>query len=1137
MVLEDWLKVNNLRGEISQEYLLLGDQKYRILELSDEDSVTDPDFFDYLRASDRIDNDKLIVFEFGSYWYWSPTDDLQFNPLRHIGSAEGSIDLPYLGIRGKYDMCNGSRDYTDWCKKAKFLGISTLGICESDTLAGTLSFQIACQRAGIKSILGETVTVQSGDDRYKLKLYCKNEIGWKNLLNINAQIKVFNDGFVSEEYVLNKAGGLICVIDCSTKLSKKFISLYSKAFGGDLYYGFDTVEWSSPTKENEHLSLLREYIRTTEYFASLKPILLNDSYYLDRLDSHIRKTLNTVGKIGFQNQSENQWFKTFSEVIEECDELFKDEISSTDFIDVAVGHTTALAEKCNFLIPLGELHLPQYELTEEESKHFESSKDLFWDLIQRGLEEKVLGKVEDEQMYFDRIEREVAVIEKGGFIDYFLITWDILSWCKRNGILTGLGRGSAAGCLVSYLLNIVQVDPLIYDLLFERFLSEARLKTSLPDTDSDVSSSGRDATKRYIEERYGMDFVTSIGTYGTFKIKAAIKDLGKAKGADFAKTNYLTSVIAEDAGFVDVFKSSKGNASLEGFIQQYPSVIEDFQLIEGQPRTVSIHAAGIIIVPKTYKGESMTIYDWMPVKKMDGVLVTEWEGPQLEAAGYLKADILGISQLEKFEKIIALIKENRGIEISYKDMNLSDESVYALFQEGYNEDVFQLGAPGLKNYCSELKPQNINDIIATLALYRPGPMESGSHKKYVKIKHGEAEPEYDYMLEDVTKATYGLYIYQEQVMKAVHILGGLTLVEAEDVRKAMGKKDHEKMKKYEVMFVEGAIKNGCNELEAVKIWNKLSMFASYGFNKSHSAAYGITGYFSQWLKVNFPIEFWSIALQFSDQKEISRRIAEMHTVSNIKVLPPDINHSEEGFKPDFEKEVIYWSISSIKQVGEKTLENLMNERKANGQFFSFEEFFTRIKGKGVNKTAIRHFILAGCFDQLEKINHVSERYQILQKACDLSGDDIPEDFQDRQLISKDYFWILKQKEITGFGYFDFRAIFRANSHLVKSYQYLSPESLLDPSMVGKKGCVVGILSECIERTVKSTGDKFAPITIASNDDMISCIIWAQIWPEHREKIKKGIGKLVLITGEIKGPNPHQKTNHLQTNNNSIIEVL
>lgn len=1149
MDLQNWLTENSLDGNIDSNILTLNNKQYYIFEAGEDEVIFDEHFrfaledeFVQLLEKEGVQD---IVFKFGEKWYFSPIEEPVLNILKYIGTsvvAEQGLDIPHLGVHGKYDFCNGSRDYSDWCIKAKFLGISTLAICEQDTLAGTLSFQIACKEASIKSILGETVTVTKNQEyQYKIKLYCINEEGWRNLLNINAQIKVFNEGFVTEQFILEHSKGLVCVIDCITDLSKIDFKKYQKIFGKDkLYYQFDLVEWSNPSKENEHLQIIKDYVN--KWQSLINPVLVCDSYYLDKDESHIKKILNKMGQIGFQNESRNQHFKSINDIIEQCDELFGEQKDKcTEFVDKLLNNTLALSTLCDFKIKLGEIHLPAYEMTEVEQKEFDTVEDLFWNLISKGLEEKIIGKVEDESIYIDRVQEEVRVIEMGGFIPYFLITWDILNWCKNNDILTSIGRGSSAGSLVAYLLNIVKIDPLKYDLLFERFLSENRIGTSLPDIDNDIQSDRRDDVKRYIENRYGINYVTSIGTYGTFKAKAAIKDLGRNLNVDYSKTNYVTGLVPEDADFTEIFKvavkSSKEKTSpLKSYIQQYPQVVENYPLIANQPGTVSIHAAGIIIIPKTYNGQSLTIYDWMPVKKMDGVIVTEWEGEQLEKAGYLKLDILGILQLQKFAEIIKLIEQNHKKKIDFDSMDLKESGVYELFQEGLNEDVFQFGAAGLKAYCKDLKPENIDDLIATVALYRPGPIESGSHKKYVNIKHGKESPEYDYMLEDITRNTYGLYCYQEQVMKAVHILGGLTLVEAEDVRKAMGKKIADKMEKYKVQFINGAIKNKCSELEAIAIWNKLERFASYGFNKSHAAAYAHVGFFSQWLKYKFPIEFWSICLRHSKQELISSRIGEMHKVSEVRVLPPDINESVDAFKPDFEKNHIFWSISSILQIGDVAMAELMKERNERGKFFSFEDFHYRIE-KRVNKRQKMNLIMAGCFDIIENIKSPTERYALLKKFVNIIGEDLPEELTDPSLISKEHFWILKQKELTGFGTFDFEKIYKTNFKPVKNFPYLDPSTLQDVEMRGKYVTAVGIFSEVIDQKMKNKPGYFGKTTISSNDENMTCLIWDKIWPDWKDLVMSSKNKIVAVTAVIKYDEKYSFKNVIQTIDNTDIVVL
>lgn len=1146
MELVKWISLNKLNAEIQRNVCTIGEKNYLILYRDSDEILFDEDFELILKPEESsiLDNDEslYVLFLFGSNWYYCKPDKVELNVFKYIDLEKTDLDIPfpYLGVHGEYDLCNGSRTYKEWCQKAKFLNTLSLGICETNTLAGTLAFQMACKDAGIKSILGETITVSvdlEKTETYQIKLYVKDESGWRNLLNINSQIRVFNDNFVTEDFLFKHSAGLICVL--SSLINDKKIARYKEEFndGGDLYFQIDLVEWDSQDKEKEHLSNLSNYFRS--YIDRIKPILISDSFYLDREHGYIKKNLNSIGKVGFQNQSKDQFFKPLETIYSQIQELSPSDEWLDSLFFQALENTLELADKCDFKITLGELYLPQYEMTDVEKSEFESNEDLFYSLIERGIDRIRDKMVKDESVYLERVEREADLISRGGFIDYFLITYDILNWCRNQNILTPIGRGSAAGSLVSYLLQITKLDPLKYDLLFERFLSEARILSSMPDIDNDIPSDGRDDVKKYMETRYGIDYVMSIGTYGTFKIRSGITDLCRENFFDLKQTKYITSIIDDNASFVDFFRVANKTPVIKNFIQENPRIVESYPLIRDQVKNASVHAAGVIIVPKVYKGEPMTMYDWLPVKKVDDLLVTEWEGPQLEKAGYLKTDILGVKQLQKISDILKLISINKKIDIQFEDIALDDQLVFDLFRDGNNEDVFQLGAIGLKGYCKELKPDNIDDLIATLALYRPGPMESGAHKSYVKIKNGEKLPEYDFMLEGVTKNTFGLYVFQEQIMQAVQVLGGFSLAEAEEVRSAMGKKNFEKMEKYKIQFLEYATnENKCDKYEAIKIWNKLEVFAGYAFNKAHSASYAHVGYFCQWLKAHYPLEFWSIALNYSSQDEIARRIAEMHKVSSVKVLPPDINQSTNIFEADVDENVIFWSIGSIKFIGEAALGAIMKERSEKGKFFSFDDFYTRIEKRAVNKRCVVNLILSGCFDKVEKILTPAARITLLKKFLDGV---LPEEFQDTSVNWKDYFWILKQKELTGFGYLEFDKIYKStifpklnnNSKL----RFVDGLSFQDENVTGDKKCVVGTLSEVMERKMRNKPGSFAEVVLNCNDENVSCLIWSEIWPQYKELINSSKNKIICITGKIVYDDKYKKANVLQTTDQTQIEIL
>ena len=1150
MNIHEWCTTNKLDAQINSNICVINEQKFIVLIRKESELIFDSEFDLILTDQEEsiISQTGItdVIYEFGNNWYYSSLEKKpELIPFKYIGNNKESLNYPYLGVHGEYELCNGSRLYDDWCKKAKFLDISILGICEKNTLAGTLSFQQSCEKAGIKSILGETVTVKQNDNTYHVKLYAQNLQGWRNLLNINAQIKVFNLGFVEENYILEKSEGLICVFSCTDRIENNRYKAYKKSFPDRLYQQLDFVEWLAPDKEKNHLETLKYNI--DNYLHLIKPVIICDAYYLDQSDSDIKPILNTIGKVEFQNSSKDQYFKSTDDIVTQMEPLFGSEDKFDKIFISCFDNLEEIQNSCDFKIKLGEIHLPKYEMTIEEQKQFETNEDLFYHLVAIGLDR--IGKSEDE-IYLQRVETEIEVIKLGGFIDYFLILWDIINWCEKNDILTGAGRGSAVGSAISYLMNITKLDPIDYGLLFERFLNKGRLGKSLPDVDSDFASNRRDDVKRYMEERYGINYVTSIGTYSTFKIKSGIKDIARALGYDHKKVNYITSLLDDkhDAGlsFTEFFqKISKVNDGKENpikeFIQNNSEIIENYFLLKDQVKNSSVHAAGVIIVPKEYNGEKLDIYSWLPVKKMDGLLVTEWEGPTLEIAGYLKEDILGTTQLEKLHEITKLIKQNKNIDIDIDHLPLDDQNVFDLFRGGWNEDVFQFGAVGLKGYCKELKPDNIEDLIAAVSLYRPGPMDSGAHKTYIKIKNGEREPEYDYMLEDVAKSTYGLYCYQEQVMQAMNVLGGFNLVEADNIRKAMGKKIASEMEKYKEQFIAGAINNGCEKYNAIGIWNKLEAFAGYGFNRSHAAAYAVTGYACQWLKHHYPLEFWSVALNFSDKDDIPGRISEMHKISEIKVLPPDINKSTDIFEADKETGEIYWSIGSIKFIGEKALAVIMNDRILNGKYFSFDEFYKRIPKKSVNKRCMTNLILSGCFDKIEKIKSAKERFALLETFIkDVCNEELPDDVKDTNNNWKDYFWILKQKELTGFGYLDFEKIYQSyvlpKTDIGNKCQYIPENEFQYDSSVGYNKSVLGTVKEFTERTSKK-GDKFAEVVLDCNDEIIFCMVWTQQWSEWKEIISTKKTQIMCISGQVKFDDRFKNQNVLQTTDDSIIYFL
>lgn len=1096
-----WLVPDKAFSLAGDNYCIIKEKEGRVLDET-FDLIYDEEEGELIQKH----NCKYLVFQLGEWVFYTLPDKIKLTPLKYIGkSKQEATQYPFLGVHGMYEICNGSRNYKDWCKKAKFLRMDVMGICEYNTLAGTLQFQLDCIASGIKSILGMTALVKNQTNHtYRVKLYVLSEQGWRNLLMINKIINVDNEGFIREKELLQYGQELIAILE--QDLGDVTFQEYQKAFGDwRVHFKLDAVQWKSDERDKKEL----EYIKWLYQNHFDRVVIICDAYYLDQCDHRVKGLLNKIGKSTLDNQSEDQYLKSHQDIVRGLLPLFQDKQKGAQFIDCAFD-TLEIFRDIDFKIETGTFYLPEYKLTEVELMLHQTKDQLFWDLIDAGIDNKIVAKGIDPQPYLDRIAVEYEVLQEGGFVDYFLILSDIVRWCDMKGILTGVGRGSVGGSIIAFLLGLSKTDAIKYDLLFERFLNKGRIGRGLPDIDTDFEGNRRDEVKRYMEERYGVDNVCSIGTYGTFKTKAAVRDLCRVQGTPPQTVNYFASMMEEsDGNYESIFKQALSNNKFKEFIQDNYQVINDVPLILNQPKTCSVHAAGVIITPDKKGDQSMTIYSWMPVKKMDGIIVSEWEGPQLEPAGFLKEDILGIRQLDKFQDIFKLIKQNGKQVPDLNNIQTEDEQVYDLFCQGYNQDLFHFGSVGQTQYSQQVKPRKIEELIAMIAAYRPGAMEFGAHEDYVKIKMGRKEPEYDYMLKEVTQDTYGLYLYQEQVMKACQILGGFDLTTADDIRSAMGKKKYDKIIKYKDLFLKGATERGCKSDEAQKIWSKLEAFAGYGFNKSHATSYALTGYFCQWLKVHFPIEFWTVSLQYASEDEIPSRINEISRLQHITIASPDINKSHTIFTSDIEKNIIYWSIGKIRNVGEVALPKIINEREQNGPFFSLQEFVERNKANmHINKTCIVNLILSGCFDELEKVTIIQNRKKLLMWYFNWIKQPLPEEYNSKY----EAFWFLEQKRVSGSGLFDYTKTFSQLKEIDAEYYFCTPDKILLEENVGCTAVLVGIIVDVIQK--KSKKGDFAQLVIEQNNAVAQVTIWNETWEQYKQLLLTSVGKMAAVSGTI-----------------------
>ena len=1097
---------------------------------------------------------KYILFEFGGKFYYSniKKDHLrldktvvfrpEFRDFKYLGTstAEELVPFVHLGVHSEYEFLNGSSNCDEWATKARFNRMTALGICDRNTLAGTLAFQTACLAKGVKPIIGETITVACNYDpaveiqeTFSLKLYVMNAAGWRNLLLVNKAINVDYQGFIPAEELYKLGDGLACVIPSDSELNyfkgdldrcKRLLTAYHAAFDR-VYYQIDTVEYASESLFRDHLENLDTYVlrcRKMKLYRDALPLVINDSYYLDAEEAPLKSLLNKVAGV-VNAESATQYFKNSKETILAYEEWMDGAAPLYEKIIDGMTNSTTLTDSIDFKIPTGIRHLPKYEFVKT------TVEDAFFEKLEAGVQERLVGKVDDLDRYLNELEKECAIIVPNGLCDYFMILWDIMNWCREQGIMTGSGRGSVCGSLIAYCLYITDVDPLKYNLMFERFLNETRVSgeraksaDSMPDIDCDFPVAFRDTVKEYMSRRYGANHVCSVGTYTRMKLKTCLKDFGKVMGVPFAVMNKLTKDIDDQIEYTwgDLFNYAATSRELFRFVQDHPELVHMTKYALTQCKTGSVHPSAVIIVPKEDEnGNPMDLYSWMPIKRMGDTLVSEWEGKYIDKSGFLKEDILGLNQLDKFSSIIKLIAKNRKQHIDVNTIPFSDEEVFRYFQRGWCEDVFQFGAMGLMNYCREAKPHTLDDLIAMTALFRPGPMDVKAHETFVEIKNGRKKPKFDPGMEEITRDTYSLYTYQEQIMKAV-VVGGLSPVESDILRTAIKKKNmdliesfHGKFREgYSALLRESGIKERTEE-KADEVWSKLLAFSGYGFNKSHAVAYTMMSYWSQWFKVNYPLEFWTTSLQYaSKESDIPYRLIEMKkTGAGIEVRPPDINFSDETFTCDPTTNRIFFSLGKVKGIGERALSFLKAMKQEHGEVFSFEDFITSAP-KGINRTVVLRLITAGAFDLVEGIRNPRQRLDIVKQYLDRRGEPLPEEY-DTPDAHTNAWWVFKQRELTGYGEVDYERMmneYGLGKRMVRLY-VTAPE--FERKNEGDEVCIVGRVNNVFERQTKR-GDAYGVLQLEVNDLIIQVTLWSDFWLHQSETEATLLNRVVAVTGRV-----------------------
>jgi DNA polymerase-3 subunit alpha len=707
----------------------------------------------------------------------------------------------------------------------------------------------------------------------------------------------------------------------------------------------------------------------------------------------------------------------------------------------------------------------------------------------------------------------------------------------------------------------------VMDAFVDKGLTEGG-HASLPDIDVDYASDRRQEIKDYLEERYNADGrqrVFSAGTFTTMKLKAALKDVARVHRVPHSIVNYITAMIDDGTDWTGLFRQAAFNRKLRDFIQTYPLVIEDVQGLLGQPKAASIHASAIVVTPDTRDGRPAECFDFLPVRKMDGALVSEFDGYSVDEIGLLKEDVLATKELAKLSAVIALVNRNFGQELTIgritQDM-LEDGKTYRLLSDGNTQNVFQFSSPGITRFIQDVQPECIEDLIAINALYRPATLDIGATDDYVRFRRGEVAPVYNYGCYEATKNTFGIMVYQEQFMSVAHTLGGFDLGKTDYLRKAIGKKKADLMATLKADFIAGAVGNGCPDYEAEEIWHKIEVAGKYSFNRSHAAAYALTAYCGAWLKANYPSAFYTVALQWADDKEIPSLMAEMERCSSAKIVPPDINRSGTEFFTDYATDEIFWSLTRIKQVGVKTVEYIVTERDRGGAYTGIENFIHRIfryKLKKysywddpdnaeeavkvpVNARHVKHMILAGCFDRIEKVGAVTERCALLERAArelgfSLSEKDFPQDMRGRH-----FFWSQQQIAVSGIGSIDYRRIFdnsEARRQVKGKASYLTLDEVARDENDGRRATVCATVVDVTEHTYKDreTGSRkrFAKLTLSQNNRLAECVCWNDYYMEHRAEIQSLKDRVVILTAVIRYSD-YNGCNTLQTYKNSLLFI-
>ena len=1063
------------------------------------------------------------------------------------------MDFTHLHVHTEYSLLDGSSKIKEITKQAKELGMNSLAITDHGVMYGAIDFYRAAKDVGIKPIIGCEVYVAPGsrfmkeagenENRYyHLILLAENNTGYANLCKIVS--KGFVDGFyykprVDYEVLEEYHEGIICLSAClagevqrhlaqeNYEEGKAAAEKYLKIFGEGNYF-LEMQDHGIPEQQTVNQQLLR-----LSKDIGVDLVCTNDVHYTykDDVEAHDILLCIQTGKLkSDEDRMRYEGGQYYLKSPEEMAELFK-------YAPQALENTQKIADRCNVDFEFGVTKLPNFDVPEGYT-----SWTYLKELCEKGLEKRypVMRGEEDpncsatKEELQERLNFELNTIKDMGYIEYFLIVWDFIDYAKRKGIPVGPGRGSAAGSIVSYCLEITDIEPVRYALLFERFLNPERV--SMPDIDIDFCIERRQEVIDYVAEKYGKDHVAQIVTFGTLKAKGVVRDVGRVLDMPYARCDQIAKMIPDELN-ITLDKALEESKELKVEYERDPEVkylIDMSKRLEGLPRHASMHAAGVVICAKP-------VDEYVPLSlASDGSITTQYIMTTLEELGLLKMDFLGLRNLTVIQNTIDLIKENKGEEVNLKEIDYDDKKVLGYIGTGNTEGIFQLESAGMKNFMKELKPQTLEDVIAGISLYRPGPMDF--IPKYEEGKNHPEDVTYDCPeLEPILKPTYGCIVYQEQVMQIVRDLAGYTLGRSDLLRRAMSKKKQDVMDKERQNFVygneeegvKGCVNNGIDEAIANKIYDEMTDFAKYAFNKSHAAAYAVVAYQTAYLKYYYPTEF--MAAMLSSVMDHTSKVAEyIYSCRSmgIEILPPNINEGYGDFSAAGDS--IRYGLTAIKSVGRPIISAIIEEREKNGKFKDIDEFIVRTSEKSVNKRAIENFIKCGafdCFDATRKqmmmvYNDICDSVSQERKTAmegqvsffDIADDETKEtykvklpdcgEFDKEQMLEF-------EKEIIGIyvsGHPLDELEDKWKSHITNiSVDFNQPEEGEKPKVKDKSKVTVGGVINTVTKKFTKKGSQMAFLTLEDLVGSVEIIVFPRQFDQYKTALEEG--NKIFVTGE------------------------